>query len=259
MRVKLLRVGLLSSLLSTTLLGSDKSPAVVKKNVIHTWESVGEIIQVANKTFTLRQTLKLSEATWSLLPGAVSEAKQLKSGDQIHVKGSTLPDGIYDTRRIFIIRESNSLQQVAGGINPVHGADHGAVDGKSPPNVAYGGDPRPEGRGGGVPGRDSRVPPTGRPGGGAPGTPGGLQSSSPSPRTRFLPGDVEGTVEQVSPLQLLLNQIVYFDKESTVVGRNGETLKGKDLKTGQRVAVTIKDEIDPKTQSRKAVVIRLLP
>jgi hypothetical protein len=58
---------------------------------------------------------------------------------------------------------------------------------------------------------------------------------------------------------VLLAQTLYFDKQSTVVGRDGEALKGKDLKAGQRVAITIRDEVDPKTNSRKAVVIRLLP
>lgn len=242
---------------SVLLQASDKPPLVVKKNVIHTWESVGEIIQVTHKTFTVRQTLRLSEATWSLLPGAVAEAKQLKSGDLVHVKGSTLPDGVYDARRIFLIGELSAQQQMAGGITPVTGADHGGPDSKAPPNVY--GDPRLEGRGGGVPGRDSRVPPTGRPGGGTPDSPGGLQSSKGSSRPRFLPGDVEGTVEQAGATQLLLAHTLYFDKESTVVGRGGEALKSKDLKVGQRVAVTVKDEIDPKTRSRKAVVIRLLP
>jgi hypothetical protein len=241
-----------------SILAEEKSPEVAKKSVIHTWETVGEIIQVTGKTLTVRQTLRLSEASWSLLPGAVSEAKQLKTGDVVHVKGSTLPEGIYDTRRIFLIEESSPRQQVTGGITPVQGADHGSVDSKAPPNVAYGGDPRLEGRGGGVPGRETRVPPTGRPGG-APGTPGGLQSSTASSRPRFLPGDVEGRVEQASQTRMLLTQTLYFDKESTVVGRDGESLKGKDLKAGQRVAVTIKDEIDPKTRSRKAAVIRLLP
>ena len=58
---------------------------------------------------------------------------------------------------------------------------------------------------------------------------------------------------------MFLAQTLYFDKESTVVGRDGEAMKGKDLKTGQRVAITIKDEMDSKTKARKAVVIRLLP
>jgi hypothetical protein len=66
-------------------------------------------------------------------------------------------------------------------------------------------------------------------------------------------------VEQIGGERLLLAQTLYFDKQSTIVGQNAEALKGKDLKVGQRVAITIKDEIDSKTQSRKAVVIRLLP
>jgi Domain of unknown function (DUF5666) len=244
---------------SVLLLADDKPSLVVKKNVIHTWESVGEVVQVTDKTFSIRQTLKLSEATWSLLPGAISEVKQLKSGDQIHVKGATLPDGTYDTRRIFLIGESNPQPQTASGVTPVQGSDYGGPEGKAPPQVAYGGDPGLEGRGAGGPGRDSRVPPPGRPGGGSTGTPEGLQSSRIVSKPRFLPGDVEGVVEQVSPERVLLAQTLYFDKQSTVVGRDGEALKGKDLKAGQRVAITIRDEVDPKTNSRKAVVIRLLP
>ena len=250
---------ILLALLSSSVFAEDKTHLVVKKNVIHTWESVGEITQVTNKTFSFRQTLRLSEATWSLLPGAVSAAKQLKSGDQIRVKGSTLPDGTYDTRRIFLISKSSPPESTTGGSTPVQGADHGGAESKSPPNVAYGGDPGLEGRGGGVPGRDTRVPPTGRPGGRSPDSPGGLQSSRAPSRPRFLPGDVEGIVEQGNQEQVLLAQTLCFDKESTVVGRNGEALKGKDLKAGQRVAVTVKDEMDSKTQARKAVVVRLLP
>jgi hypothetical protein len=52
---------------------------------------------------------------------------------------------------------------------------------------------------------------------------------------------------------------LFVDKESTVVGTTGEILTGKDLKPGQRVAVTIKDVIDEKTQARRAAVIRILP
>src|SRR5882762_9140449 len=83
------------------------SSQAVLKNSVHTWESVGEVIEVNGKTVTLRQKLKLSGATWSLLPGAVAEAKQLSHGDQVHAKGSTLPDGSYDTRRIFLLAESS--------------------------------------------------------------------------------------------------------------------------------------------------------
>jgi hypothetical protein len=259
MVLKLSKGILLSILLSTALLASDKSPLVVKKNVIHTWESVGEVVQVTDKTLSIRQRLKLSEATWSLLPGAIADVKQLKSGDLIHVKGTTLQDGTYDTRRIFLVGESNPQPQTASGATPVQGADHGGPEGKAPPQVAYGGDPSLEGRGRGAPGRDSRVPAPGRPGGGSTGAPEGLQSSRAVSRPRFLPGDVEGVVEQVSPENVLLAQTLYFDKESTVVGRDGEAMKGKDLKTGQRVAITIKDEMDSKTKARKAVVIRLLP
>ena len=232
------------------------SQAVLKTNV-HTWESVGEVIEVTGKTVTLRQKLKLSEATWSLLPGAVAEAKQLTNGDQVHAKGSTLPDGTYDTKRIFLIAESSTRQTATGG-GVVQGADHGGPESQQVPRGVSG-----EPTGPGLEGRGrtdspgSRVP-VGRPGG-AKGPVGGLQSSRASTAPRFLPGDIEGIVEQVAPQQLILNQTVFVDKESMVVGTTGEILKGKDLKPGQRIAVTIKDVIDEKTQSRRAAVIRILP
>ncbi len=235
---------------------SANSQAVLKHNV-HTWESVGEVIEVNAKTVKLRQKLKLSEATWSLLPGAVAEAKQLTTGDQVHAKGSTLPDGTYDTKRIFLIAESSSRQTATGG-GVVQGADHGAPESQQVPREVTdpGGPPGLEGRGR-TDSPGSRVP-TGRPGGGK-GPVGGLQSSRASTAQRFLPGDVEGVVEQVAPQQVILTQTLFVDKESMVVGTTGELLKGKDLKPGQRVAVTIKDVIDEKTQARRAAVIRILP
>ena len=234
---------------------SANGQAVLKYNV-HTWESVGEVTQVSGKTVTLRQKLKLSEATWSLLPGAIAEAKQLTNGDQVHAKGSTLPDGTYDAKRIFLVAESSARQTASGG-GAVQGADHGAPESHQVPRgVTDPVGPGIEGRGRpDSPG--SRVP-TGRPGG-AKGSAGGLQSSHASTAPRFLPGDVEGIVEQVAPEQLILTQTLFVDKESTVVGTTGELLKSKDLKPGQRVAVTVNDVIDPKTQSRRAAVIRILP
>lgn len=249
----------LCSLVLLSFLGfpcSASSQAVLKYNV-HTWESVGEIIEVTAKTVTLRQKLKLSEATWSLLPGAVAEAKQLTSGDQVHAKGSTLPDGTYDAKRIFLIAESSARQASTGG-GVVQGADHGGPDSQQVPRGVAGDPAGPGLDGRGRPDSPGSRIPTGRPGG-TRGPTGGLQSSRASSTQRFLPGDVEGTVEQVAPQQLILTQTVFVDKESTVVGTTGEILKGKDLKPGQRVAVTIKDVIDPKTQSRRAAVIRILP
>jgi len=234
---------------------SANGQAVLKYNV-HTWESVGEVTEVTGKTVTLRQKLKLSEATWSLLPGAVAEAKQLANGDQVHAKGSTLTDGTYDTKRIFLIAESSARQTATGG-GVVQGADHGAPESQQVPRgVTDPSGPGLEGRGR-TDSPGSRVP-TGRPGG-AKGSAGGLQSSRASTAPRFLPGDVEGIVEQVAPEQLILSQTLFVDKESTVVGTTGELLKGKDLKPGQRVAVTINDVMDTKTQSRRAAVIRILP
>jgi hypothetical protein len=249
---KLCCLGFLSALMVPC---AASSQAVLKTNV-HTWESVGEVIEVNGKTVTVRQKLKLSEASWSLLPGAVAEAKQLTTGDQVHAKGSTLPDGTYDTRRIFLVTESSAQQTDTGGA-VVQGADHGGPESQPVPRGV--GEPTSPGLE--DPGRrdspGSRVP-AGRPGG-ARGPVGGLQSSRASTAPRFLPGDVEGIVERVAPEQLILNQTVFVDKESTVVGTTGEILTGKDLKPGQRVAVTIKDVIDEKTQSRKAAVIRILP
>jgi len=246
----------LITLLSCLMFPLSASAQVVLKNNVHTWESVGEVIEVNGKTVTLRQKLKLSEATWSLLPGAVAEAKQLTGGDQVHAKGSTLPDGTYDTKRIFLIAESITRQTATGG-GVVHGADHGGPESQQVPRGVAG---EPTGPGLEDRGRrdspGSRVP-VGRPGG-AKGPVGGLQSSRASTAPRFLPGDVEGVIEQVAPQQLILTQTVFVDKESTVVGTTGETLKGKDLKPGQRVAVTINDVMDPKTQSRRAAVIRIL-
>ncbi len=243
-------------LLSCLMLPLKASSQAVLKKSVHTWESVGEIIEVSEKTVTLRQKLKLSEATWSLLPGAVAEAQQLTTGDQVHAKGSTLPDGTYDTKRIFLITESSSRQTATGG-GVVQGTDHGGPESKQVPReVTDPGGPGLEGRGR-TDSPGSRVP-TGRPGG-AKGPAGGLQSSRASTAPRFLPGDVEGVVEQVAPQQLILSQTLFVDKGSTVVGTTGELLTGKDLKPGQRVAVTIKDVIDEKTQARKAAVIRILP
>ncbi len=247
--------GLLLALLFTPAAGAQ----TVKKNVIHTWENVGKIVEVTGKTFTIRRNLRLSEATWSLLPGAVSEGRQLQTGSEIHAKGSTLPDGTYDAKRIFLISDSSSRQQASTGGGVVRGSDHGGPETKAPQDLGTTGNVGLEDRGRGVPGRENRLPPTGRPGDSGRGAPGGLQSSRSSSLPRFLPGDVQGVVEQAGPEQLILSQTFYFDKASTVVGTNGDSLKGKDLKPGQRVAVTIKDEVDEKTQSRKATVIRLLP
>jgi len=248
---RLFSIGLLSGLMIPVM----ASAQAVLKNNVHTWESVGEVIEVNTKTITLRQKLKLSDATWSLLPGAVAEARQLASGDQVHAKGSTQPDGTYDTRRIFLIAESSTRQAATGG-GVVQGADHGGPESHQVPRgVTDPVGPGMEGRRTDSPG--SRVPP-GRPTG-AKAPVGGLQNSRASAAPRFLPGDVEGIVEQVGPEQLILSQTVFVDKESTVVGTTGEILKGKDLKPGQRVAVTIKDVIDEKTQARRAAVIRILP
>ena len=114
-------------------LSADNSvPAVVRKDALYAWENVGEITSISGKTVSIRRTLRLSEATWSLLPGAASDASQLQPGDRIHAKGSTLPDGVYDSRRIFFISQSTPPSSVSTGANTIQAADHGGPDAKDP-------------------------------------------------------------------------------------------------------------------------------
>jgi hypothetical protein len=54
-----------------------------KQPVIHTWENVGEITQISGKILGIRRTVRISDSSWSLEPGAVADASQLGSGDQI--------------------------------------------------------------------------------------------------------------------------------------------------------------------------------
>ncbi len=230
----------------------------VRKNVIHTWESVGTITQINGKTFDIRGTVKLSESTWSLLPRAASDASQLQMGSTVHVKGSTLPDGIYDAKRIFIVSDPASWQQASTGGGIVQGSDHGGPEIKAPIDATGTSSTGLEDRGRGIPGRENRLP-TGRPGDANRGAPGGLQTSQGAGLPRFLPGDIQGVVEQTGSDTLVLTQAFYIEKKTTIVGIDGDRLKLKDLRLGQRVAVPIKDELDEKSQSRQALVIRLLP
>jgi hypothetical protein len=86
-----------------------------------------------------------------------------------------------------------------------------------------------------------------------------LQDSQPVVQTRFLPGDVEGIVEEVKASELILTQPIVFGKETVIRGKSGETANEKALQIGARVAVTIKDDVDVKSMARKATVIRILP
>ena len=154
---------------------------------------------------------------------------------------------------------SSDLRQSDGGKIIAPSDDHGRPESRYPRVPGYG-DPTLEGRGrGGYPGGDSRVPPPGTPGGSNRGSPGGLQSTRATHLPRFLPGDLEGIIQQVGSESVTLSQSFFLDKETSIVTTAGKKLKNNELEVGHRVAVTIKDETDPKTRARKATVIRLLP
>jgi hypothetical protein len=87
----------------------------------------------------------------------------------------------------------------------------------------------------------------------------GLQDPQSVVQTRFLPGDVEGIVEEVRTSELILTQTIVFGKETIIRGKSGENANEKAFQIGARVAVTVKDDVDEKSMARKATVIRLLP
>jgi Domain of unknown function (DUF5666) len=241
-------------------LAQDENSKGLEQPKLYTWENVGEIVQISGKTFSIRRTLRISDASWSLEPGAVAEASRLQSGDQILAKGKTQTDGTFDTKRIYMISSSASRQQVGSGTTISQGADHGGPESNYPRGLGYPDDVGLEGRGRGrYPGGENRVPGPGTPGGGGKGSPGGLQNSRASHLLRFSPGDAEGVIEQVGANTLTLSQTFFMDKDTAVHQPGGKVAKSKTLKTGCRVAVTVKDEFDPKTQAMKAAVIRLLP
>jgi|GEM_PF-1402313 uncharacterized protein DUF5666 len=224
----------------------------------HTWENVGQITNISGKILSIRRTLRISDSSWSLEPGAVAEASQLSSGDQIMARGKTTSDGSFETRRIYMLSPSANHAQAEGGKAVAFGTDHGAPESKVPAGTGYPGDMGTEGRGrtGPYPG-GSPAPPSG-PGGGGHGSPGGLQAVRGNAPPRFLPGDLEGQIEEVHSDHLVLSQAFVIDKETTIRSGAGP-ITGKNLKVGQLVAVTIKDEVDSKTRARKATVVRLLP
>ena len=241
------------------LLAEGALPAVVRKDGVHTWENVGEITKISGKTLTLRRNLRLSESTWSLLPGAISNTSQLQPGDRIHAKGSTLADGIYDTRRIFLISTAVPHASRETGASPTPAADFGGPDTRDPTRgLGYPGGNGVDGQGRASPGIGGRIPPAGQPGGGGTSSPGGLENSQSAVHARFLPGDVEGIVEEVRASELILTQTIVFGKETVIRGKSGESANEKALQIGARVAVTIKDDIDEKSMARKATVIRVL-
>ncbi|MFN8005995.1 MAG: hypothetical protein U0V70_02970 [Terriglobia bacterium] len=257
--MKSLAVMVLCLLLPFSLAAGDDSPAIVRKEGVHTWENVGEITQITGKSFLLRRTLRLTEASWSLLSGTVSSASQLQAGDRIHARGNTLPDGTYDTRRIYLLALALGHSSSGSGGASTQTADYGGPNARNAArDLGY-----PVGVGPpGTEGQSAPRPPIAEPGGGIhsdPGTTGNSASSSIGVRPRFLPGDVEGIVEVVASDKLILSQVVLFGKETDIRGKLGEKANEKALQVGARVAVTLKDEVDEKSRGRKATVIRVLP
>jgi len=226
--------------------------------VIHGWENVGEITQISGKLLVIRRTLRISDSSWSLEPGAVAEASQLGKGDQIMAKGKTMPDGRFETKRIYMLSVSMDHRQAEGGKSMALGVDHGAPESQLPAGARYPGDMGTEGRGRTGPYPGGSPAPPGNPGGGGQGSPGGLQSARGGASVRFLPGDLEGQIEDVHSDHLVLSQSFVVEKD-TLIRSERNAITSKDLRVGQRVAVTIRDEVDSKARARKATVIRILP
>lgn len=225
---------------------------------LFTWESAGEITQVTGKTVTIRRILRTSDSSWSLEPGAVSEMSQLQDGDQVLAKGKTHPDGTFETRKVYMISPSLSRQQPGSGKSSEQTADHSVPESRVSTTVTDPTGNNPESRGrGGYSGPASRLPiPTGP--GGNRGPVGGLQSSRASMLPRFLAGDAEGTIERIDSQTIVLSQSFFIGDRTIIRDLTGKTLKAKDLRLNQRIAVTVEDELDPKTQAIKATVIRVL-
>ena len=225
---------------------------------IYTWESVGDITEVSNKTLSIRRTLKLSGETWRLEPGAASDASQLEKGDQIMAKGKTGSDGSFETKSIYIVVPSASRLE-GNGKTPEQAADLGAPQSRVPSTVTDPAGTHPESRGrGGYEGPASRLPVPTSPGGQR-GPVGGLQTSHAPDLPRFFAGDAKGVIEQVNSQVVILTQSFFTDGNTVVRDVSGKTHKWKELKPGQRIAVTVKDEQDPKSGALKATVVRLLP
>jgi hypothetical protein len=225
---------------------------------LYTWESVGEITAISKQTLSIRRILRISDDSWGLEPGAVAESSALGEGDQILAKGKTQADGTFDTRRIYVVAPSVS-RQGAGGAQVEQAADHGAPESRVPTIITDPSGTRPESRGRGADsGPASRLPgPTG-PGGQKP-VGAGLQANRSPNLPRFFAGDAEGIIYKINSRSIVLSQSFFTDNNTIIRDPSGRILKLKDLKQGQRVAVTVKDEQDSKTQAIKARVIRLLP
>jgi hypothetical protein len=232
-----------------------KNPVAVE---LYKWESVGEITEISKKTLTIRRTLKISNESWGLEPGAASDPSALEQGDQILAKGRTEPDGTFDTKRIYVVSPSVSRQGGSGKLVE-QAADHGAPESRVSTKITDPGGTHPESRGrGGYSGPASRIPiPTGPGGQKTPAA--GLEGHRSPDLPRFFAGDAEGIIERIDSQTLVLSQSFFTDNDTVFRDAYGRTLRLKDFKRGQRVAVTVRDELDPKTQAIKATVIRLLP
>jgi len=229
-----------------------------KEVSLHSWEHVGSISQISGKFVSIRRTLRISDSSWSLEPSAVSEVSQLAQGDQIMAKGKTTSDGMFDTTRIYMLSPSANHNQADGSRSAVQATDHGGPESRVPTGMRYPGDTGIDGRGRTGPYPGGSPAPPGRPGGGGQSSPGTLQSARGSAAPRFLPGDLEGEIAEVHPDHLIVLQTFVVDKD-THLRAGKDAVSTKDLRVGQRVAVTIKDEVESKARARKATVIRLLP
>lgn len=224
---------------------------------IYTWESVGEITEVSNKTLSIRRTLKVSGETWRLEPGAASDVSQLEEGDQILAKGKTRLDGSFETKSIYVVMPSAS-RQGGSGKTTEQASDLGAPQSRVPSTITDPAGTNPESRGrGGYEGPANRIP-TPSPGGQR-GPVGELQTSRAPNLPRFLAGDAEGVIEKVDSQFIILTQSFFTDGNTVVRDVSGKTHKWKELRPGQKIAVTVKDELDSKSGALKATVVRLLP
>jgi hypothetical protein len=221
------------------------------------WENVGVIKEISGKTIYLERTLNLSDKSWSLEPGAVSAFATLHQGDRVFAQGKTLSTGAFDTTRIYLLAREAARPQTSGGSGIVRGSDYGGPEESRPPILDNPG--RPVGRGGGdTPGQETRTPGPGRPGDAGRADPGGLQNPRASRLTKFNSWDADGIIEGLSASSLTLRQIYFLDSDTLIKLPEGEAGKKKDLKPGMRIAITVRDKVDEKTQAIKAQVIRVL-
>jgi hypothetical protein len=222
------------------------------------WENVGVITETTKSTLTLRRTLRLSENSWSMEPGAVAKASDLDVGDRIFAQGKTVADGSFNTNRIYLTERKSASSQPSQGGNMTRSSDYGGPEGNRPSGVLLSGG-EPVGRGGGnLPGQEQRVPPPGRPGDRRPGSAGELQDPRGSRLTRYNSWDADGMIESLSPDKIALTQIYSVDKETQILTLEGSHVALKQLHPGMLAALTVRDKVDEKTRAIKVQIIRVL-